>query len=72
LRFRALGCPHLIAAAEHFCRHYTGQAVAALSAFDKEQTMADLGVPVSKSGRILLLEDAVQKLRQSIDERRNA
>jgi NifU-like protein involved in Fe-S cluster formation len=72
LRFRALGCPHLIAAAEHFCRHYTGQAVSALSAFDKEQTLADLAVPVAKSGRILFLEDAVRELRRNIGKRSDA
>lgn len=71
LRFRALGCPHLIAAAEYFCRHYTGQPVSALPAFDKEQIMADLAVPPSKSGRILLLEDAIQKLWQNIGKQSN-
>lgn len=71
LRFRALGCPHLIAAAEHFCRHYSGQAVAALREFDAKPAMEDLAVPVWKSGRILLLEDAVRNLWRQITENRN-
>ena len=69
LRFRALGCPHLIAAAEHFCRHYEGQAVSALTNFDKAQTVRDLDVPVEKSGRILLLENAIRALSQRIGAR---
>lgn len=71
LRFRALGCPHLIAAAEHFCRHNSGQAVETLQDFDTRQMAADLAVPVRKSGRILLLEDAVRNLWRQITEKRN-
>jgi NifU-like protein involved in Fe-S cluster formation len=71
LRFRALGCPHLIAAAEHFCRHNCGQAVETLQDFDTGRMTADLAVPVRKSGRILLLEDAVGNLWRQIIETRN-
>lgn len=71
LRFRALGCPHLIAAAEHFCRHNSGQAVETLQDFDASRMTADLAVPVRKSGRILLLEDAVRNLWRQITENRN-
>lgn len=68
LRFRALGCPHLVAAAEYFCRRYTGMPVSALATFDKAAVMKDLAVPMSKSGRILLLEDAIRALCERIDE----
>jgi NifU-like protein involved in Fe-S cluster formation len=66
IRFRALGCPHLIAAAEHFCQHYEGLRVSTLREFRPEQTILELAVPVWKSGRILLLEDAVRGLWQKI------
>ncbi|MEL7187862.1 MAG: iron-sulfur cluster assembly scaffold protein, partial [Pseudomonadota bacterium] len=42
LRFRAYGCPHVLAACEAVCRQYEGQAIAALEAFKSGQIMADL------------------------------
>lgn len=66
LRFEVLGCPHLIAAAEHFCRTFEGRATADLESFRPEETMRDLQIPLAKTGRILLLEDAIQLLRQKI------
>ena len=62
LKFRSYGCPHLIAACEYFCRQYSGSAAASLSEFSQQQFMHDLGVPVEKTGRILLLEDAIGSL----------
>jgi NifU-like protein involved in Fe-S cluster formation len=59
LRFQALGCPHLIAAAEDFCRHYEGKPLASLYEFRPGDTMRELEIPVTKTGRILLLEDAI-------------
>ena len=65
LRFRAWGCPHLIAAAEAFCREFEGRAVSALQAFSAAEIMQTLPVPREKLGRILVLEDAVRSLGQS-------
>ena len=65
LRFRAWGCPHLLAAAEAFCRAYEGRAVAALREFSAAEIMQTLPVPREKLGRILILEDAVRSLGQS-------
>lgn len=62
LRFRCWGCPHAVAAAEAFCRRYEGRALMELEAFDTAQIMSDLGVPVEKTGRILVLEDTVRSL----------
>ncbi len=62
LRFRAYGCPHLIAAAEAFCRAYEGRAVTELAGFSAVELMDSLPVPVEKTGRILVLEDAVRLL----------
>jgi nitrogen fixation NifU-like protein len=66
LRFRAWGCPHLLAAAEAVCRSYEGQALPELQAFSAAQIMQTLPVPREKLGRILVLEDAVRSLGQSV------
>ena len=62
LRFRAWGCPHLIAACECFCADYEGRPVQSLSGFQASDIMRNLSVPVEKTGRILVLEDAVRSL----------
>ena len=66
LRFRAWGCPHLLAAAEAFCRTFEGRPTEALQAFSAAEIMQTLPVPREKFGRILLLEDAVRSLGQSV------
>ena len=68
LRFRAWGCPHLIAACEYFCAGYEGRPVAALSDFGATDIMQKLAVPVEKTGRILVLEDAVRALSSLLSE----
>ena len=65
LRFRAWGCPHLLAAAEAFCRAYEGRPASALADFGAVEIMQSLPVPREKLGRILVLEDAVRSLGQS-------
>jgi NifU-like protein involved in Fe-S cluster formation len=65
LRFRAWGCPHLLAAAEAFCRTFEGGPAAALADFGAAEIMQTLPVPKEKLGRILVLEDAVRLLGQS-------
>ena len=62
LRFRVWGCPHLIAAAEVYCREREGREVEALGSLDVDGMMERLAVPVGKTGRILLLEDAARSL----------
>lgn len=66
LRFRAWGCPHVLAAAESFCRDYEGRPCSALLDFRAAEVMATLPVPREKLGRILVLEDAVRSLGQSV------
>ena len=68
-RFRAFGCPHLIAAAERWCEASEGKTPVDLLPFDVTGCMQILGVPVEKTGRILLLEDAVGLLVAQIDGR---
>ena len=62
LRFRARGCPHLIAAAEAFCASWEGRDGADLGGFKASELMQTLPVPVEKTGRILVIEDAVHAL----------
>ncbi len=66
LRFRALGCPHFIAAAEVFCTDYEGRPAADLAGFSTSGIMQTLSIPVEKTGRILVLEDAVRSLGLSV------
>lgn len=66
LRFRAWGCPHLIAAAEAFCGAFEGLEVAELETFTGTPISEKLGVPVQKTGRILVLEDAVASLYSAL------
>ena len=66
LGFRAWGCPHLIAAAAAFCTGYKGQKVAQLLQFSASGLMQTLAVPVEKTGRILVLEDAVRSLGAAV------
>ncbi len=68
LRFRVWGCPHVIAACESFCADYEGRPIAALGGFEAGDIMLKLSVPVEKTGRILVLEDAVRSLRRSIGD----
>ena len=66
LRFRANGCPHVIAACEFICSSFEGHPVAELAAFQAADIMRKLSVPVEKTGRILVIEDVVRSLERSI------
>lgn len=71
VRFRAFGCPHLVAAAEAFCAELEGQPVPALREPRVQALMERLAVPVGKTGRLLLLEDAAEALARELLERRD-
>jgi NifU-like protein involved in Fe-S cluster formation len=66
LRFQAWGCPHVIAAAEAFCADYEGRSATDLLEFSTSDLMQSLSVPVEKTGRILVIEDAVRSLARQI------
>lgn len=68
IRFRAWGCPHVLAAAEALCAQHEGSAVADLENFTAAELMQSLAVPVEKSGRILVIEDAARALGAAIRE----
>ena len=62
LGYRVFGCPHLIAAAEWASSRFEGEPAETLAPFPVCEVMRDLKVPVEKTGRILLLEDAFAAL----------
>jgi len=66
LRFKAWGCPHVIAAAEALCAEFEGRPIADLDAFSAAALMQSLSIPVEKTGRILVIEDAVRSLGKQL------
>ncbi len=66
MRFRAWGCPHVLAACEAVCQQYEGRPAAALEQFRASEIMGNLSIPVEKTGRILVIEDTVRSLGRSI------
>jgi len=69
LRFRVWGCPHVIAAAEAVCSALEGRPVTDLENYTAADVMQNLPVPVEKTGRILVIEDAVRSLGQRFRDR---
>jgi NifU-like protein involved in Fe-S cluster formation len=68
MAFQAYGCPHLIAAAEAACAELEGKDAVELLEFSAAGLMQSLSVPVEKTGRILVLEDAIRSLGRVITE----
>ena len=59
-RFRAFGCPHLIAAASWVTDRLRGATREELAAWDWREAAEALEVPPAKFGRLLTLQDAVR------------
>ena len=66
LRFLVRGCPHVVAACELICRQQSGQPLAALESVNCAQIMTTLAIPAEKTGRILVVEDAIRSLLQAL------
>ena len=66
MRFKAWGCPHVIAAAEAVCQALEGRSAGDLETWTVADVMQNLPVPVEKTGRILVIEDAVRSLGQRL------
>ncbi len=66
LAFRAWACPHLLAACEAFCAGWEGRPVSELDDFGAAAIMQTLAIPLAKTGRILVLEDAVRSLGRAV------
>lgn len=68
--FQAYGCPHTIAACSLATQRLARQPAAALEHFDARDLMSELDVPVEKTGRMLLLQDALHQCFRAWDNRR--
>ena len=66
LRYQVFGCPHLIAAAEAFCEAAEGKGFTALTDLDVPGLMNTLAIPVEKTGRVFILEDAAKALHIAV------
>ncbi len=67
MRFRAYGCPHTIAACDLACEQLEGQPLSMLASYSTDSLMRTLSVPVEKTGRILVLEDALRGLNSRLE-----
>ncbi len=65
LRFRAYGCPHVVAAASWLTGRLQGADRAALEGWDWREAADALEVPPAKFGRLLTLQDAVRGLARN-------
>lgn len=70
LRFRAWGCPHVVAATDLACSLAEGQPVAGLADITASGLMARLDVPRTKAGRIFLIEDALRSIAGQHEDKR--
>lgn len=65
VRFRAFGCPHFLAAASLATEHLRGLRLPDLKSWQATWIGEQLGFPVEKRGRLLILEDAVRAAVQN-------
>ena len=59
-RFQAYGCPHTLAACHALVSHLPGRRCDALQPGTPEQWRQEIGAPVEKLGRMLIIEDALR------------
>lgn len=72
ITFRAFGCPHSIAACSLATELLTGQPAAALMKLAPRELAEALDVPVEKTGRLLVVQDALHQCFIAWDNRRLA
>lgn len=68
MRYRVFGCPYLVAALNITCARSEGSDITSLKNFRAADTLAMLDAPIGKMGRLLLVEDAIQSLLDTLDE----
>lgn len=66
VRWRAWGCPHLLAACELTAAQLEGRSLESLARFSLTELAARLEVPTEKLGRLLVIEDAQRALAASL------
>jgi cysteine desulfurase len=64
-RFRAFGCPHLLAAASRATEQLRGFDRGQVEAWDWQPVARELSVPAAKFGRLLTLQDAVRAIARN-------
>ncbi len=64
-RFQALGCPHTLATAAWVTQRLVGRSVADLLPDGPRDWAKALQVPVTRLGRLLLIEDAILAAKRS-------
>jgi NifU-like protein involved in Fe-S cluster formation len=62
LKFRAWGCPHLVAAADALCEEAGGRTLGELAGWQGAPLAERLGLPRSKAGVMFILEDALRSI----------
>ena len=67
--FRALGCPHTIAACSLTADRLVGQDIRALRDFAPSGLALELDLPPEKRGRLLRIEDALRSCWRAWDNR---
>lgn len=65
-RWRAWGCPHLLAACELTALQLEGRPLESLARFSLNELAERLQVPAEKLGRLLVIEDAQRALAASM------
>ena len=61
IKFLAYGCPHTIAACSWMTEKLTGAPVRELVNFAPDWIASKLDIPVEKKGKLLILQDALEK-----------
>ena len=69
IRFQAYGCPHTLAACSLVTERLEGLQVQALRELRPEELAAPLEIPVEKTGRLLIIEDALRNCWAAWDNR---
>jgi len=72
IAFQAYGCPHTVAACSLATQRLVRQPAAALENIDPQELMSELEVPVEKTGKMLLVQDALHHCFQAWENRRLA
>ncbi len=70
MTFQAFGCPHTIAACSVLTERLTGRSIESLGDFSPAELADYLDLPVEKTGRLLVIEDALRKCHAAWDNKR--
>lgn len=69
IRFQAYGCPHTLAACSLVTERLEGGPAQALRELEPQDLAAPLDIPVEKTGRLLIIQDALRNCWAAWDNR---